>query len=50
MRPAHHITSCTYSTMALRISYASTNLPARGPTSRIYPLVVQPLWTSPLIV
>ena len=37
MRPIHPITSCTYSTMAIKVLYASTNLSARGLTSTNLP-------------
>jgi len=36
--------------MVLGISYASMNLRARDPTLRTYPLVVQSLRTSSLVV
>jgi len=58
IRLAHLFILCTYSTMAIGISYASTNLPVRGPTSTILsirsptstnlPLVVQNAWTHPV--
>jgi len=44
MRLPPRIISCTYTTMAIRISYASTNLPARGLTLRTSSLVVQHVW------
>jgi len=50
MRLAHPSILCPYLTMVLRISYASTNLPARGPILRTSLLVVQLLRISPLVV